>query len=96
MHPTGAFDPQCGQVEQLKALPQPLVFFCHAGIRSAQCAAYLASQGIDEVFNLRGGIHAWAQDIDPDVGFDGWIAGWQKPCPWHWASFCAPSGACYK
>ena len=58
-----------GQIEQLKALPQPLVMLCHAGIRSQQCAAYLANQGFAEVYNLRGGIHLWAEQIDPSVGF---------------------------
>ena len=58
-----------GQVQRLKELPQPLVMMCHAGIRSAQCAAYLAAQGLTSVHNLRGGIHSWAEEIDPTVGF---------------------------
>ena len=57
------------EVERLKELPQPLVMLCHAGIRSAQCAAYLSNQGFTEVYNLQGGIHVWAEQIDPDVGF---------------------------
>lgn len=36
-----------------------LVFYCHSGIRSAQAAGFLAGQGRDKVYNLRGGILAW-------------------------------------
>jgi rhodanese-related sulfurtransferase len=37
----------------------PLVFYCHSGIRSAQAGSFLASQGRENVFNLRGGVLAW-------------------------------------
>lgn len=38
---------------------KPIVFYCQSGARSAQACAYLARQGWDEVYNLRGGIMAW-------------------------------------
>ncbi|MCB5190096.1 rhodanese-like domain-containing protein [Methylobacillus arboreus] len=37
-----------------------LIFYCHSGIRSAQAAAFIASMDRDNVYNLRGGILAWA------------------------------------
>ena len=37
-----------------------VVFYCHAGIRSAQAAAFVADQINATVYNLRGGILAWA------------------------------------
>jgi rhodanese-related sulfurtransferase len=37
----------------------PTVFYCHVGGRSAQAAAYAANQGMQEVYNLQGGITAW-------------------------------------
>ena len=37
----------------------PLVFYCHSGIRSAQACSYLASQGRENLFNLRGGVLGW-------------------------------------
>lgn len=37
------------------------VIYCHSGIRSAQACAFLQAQGIQNVFNLRGGIIAWVQ-----------------------------------
>lgn len=39
----------------------PLVFYCRSGARSAQAAAFMASRGMSEVYNLAGGIMAWAQ-----------------------------------
>lgn len=41
---------------------------CHTGRRSAQVAAWLAQQGWRNVFNVRGGIDAYARQIDPSVG----------------------------
>ena len=40
---------------------QPLIFYCHSGLRSAQAAAFIASKGRDKVFNLRGGVLAWGK-----------------------------------
>ncbi len=39
----------------------PTVFYCHVGGRSAQAAAFAANQGMQEVYNLQGGIAAWVQ-----------------------------------
>ncbi len=44
---------------------QEIVCLCHHGIRSAQVAAFLARQGCEKVYNLAGGIDAWARRIDP-------------------------------
>jgi rhodanese-related sulfurtransferase len=40
---------------------ETLVFYCHSGIRSAQAAAFLASKGRENVFNLIGGVLAWGK-----------------------------------
>ncbi len=37
-----------------------VVFYCRTGARSAQACLYLAQQGYDQVYNLRGGIINWA------------------------------------
>ncbi len=42
---------------------------CHHGNRSAQVTAWLAQQGWKNVFNVRGGIDAYAREIDNAVGF---------------------------
>lgn len=36
------------------------VFYCQMGGRSAQAAAFAAAQGLGDVYNLQGGITAWA------------------------------------
>lgn len=38
-----------------------IVFYCQVGGRSAQAAAFAASNGFTDVYNLQGGILAWAQ-----------------------------------
>jgi len=45
----------------------PLVFQCHHGIRSQAAANYFAGLGFERLFNLRGGIDAWSQLVDPSV-----------------------------
>lgn len=41
--------------------------FCKAGGRSAKAIEFLKSQGYSQLINVRGGISAWSQDIDPAV-----------------------------
>lgn len=41
---------------------------CHHGNRSAQVTAWLARQGWKNVFNVRGGIDAYAREVDKSVG----------------------------
>ncbi len=45
----------------------PVVFYCQMGGRSAQAAGFAAAQGFKEVYNLQGGITAWAQAGAPIV-----------------------------
>jgi len=40
---------------------EKLVVVCRSGTRSAQACMFLAQQGFDQVYNLRGGMLAWAQ-----------------------------------
>ena len=37
-----------------------IVFYCHSGIRSAHAASYLAEHEYHDVYNLAGGVIAWA------------------------------------
>ncbi len=41
---------------------QQVVFICRSGARSGQVCAYLAQNGYDNVYNLRGGVMGWAQN----------------------------------
>ncbi len=44
---------------------RPILVYCAVGSRSAQVVNYLARQGYPEVYNLSGGIYAWAQSGYP-------------------------------
>jgi rhodanese-related sulfurtransferase len=44
---------------------EPLVLYCHHGIRSARAQGYLKAQGYGNVLNLTGGIDAWALQVEP-------------------------------
>jgi rhodanese-related sulfurtransferase len=45
----------------------PLVVMCHSGGRSRRVAEFLANNGFEEIYNLAGGIDAWAEELDPTV-----------------------------
>ncbi|MHC2990676.1 rhodanese domain protein [Pontibacter sp. HJ8] len=46
----------------------PVVVICHHGFRSAQAINFLTQRlGYDNLLNLKGGIHAWASEVDPDM-----------------------------
>ena len=44
-----------------------IVVYCRTGMRSAQVVNWLTQSGFERVWNLRGGIHAWSDDIDPTI-----------------------------
>jgi len=46
---------------------KPVVVYCRTGARSARATALLQSAGFSSAKNLRGGIHAWADEVDPSV-----------------------------
>lgn len=64
-----------GRVDEVRALQDaadsagnaPVVLICHHGMRSLQCAQFLAGQGLEHLINLSGGINAWSARVDPAV-----------------------------
>ena len=46
---------------------EDMVVFCKAGTRSARALELLASAGFRKVKNLKGGINAWAREVDPSL-----------------------------
>ncbi|GAB4472508.1 MAG: molybdopterin-synthase adenylyltransferase MoeB [Anaerolineales bacterium] len=44
---------------------EEIVLFCKAGTRSARALEVLLSAGFRKVKNLKGGINAWAREVDP-------------------------------
>jgi len=69
-HIDGALHLPMGQIPvRLDEIPadRPVVCFCHHGMRSAQVADFLVSNGFSDVENLDGGIDAWSLHVDPAV-----------------------------
>lgn len=46
---------------------QPIVAYCRTGKRSAKAVKLLQQAGYASAKNLAGGIHAWADDVDPSL-----------------------------
>jgi len=46
---------------------QEIVLFCKSGNRSQQALELLRSAGFRKVKNLKGGINAWASEVDPEL-----------------------------
>jgi rhodanese-related sulfurtransferase len=44
-----------------------VVVFCKSGGRSAAAVSHLQSVGYRRVWNLRGGIDAWSEEIEPNI-----------------------------
>lgn len=46
---------------------QEMVLFCKSGVRSIRALELLVSAGFKRVKNLKGGINAWAREVDPSL-----------------------------
>jgi monothiol glutaredoxin len=59
---------EAGQ-EHLYALDRsaPIAFLCHHGMRSQNAAERALGEGFRNVYNVKGGIHAWSETVDPAV-----------------------------
>jgi rhodanese-related sulfurtransferase len=54
---------ESGKIEKNK----PVVVMCRSGKRSAAAIMQLEQQGFKDLYNLKGGILAWADEIDPEI-----------------------------
>jgi rhodanese-related sulfurtransferase len=54
------------RTEELNPADQ-IVVYCHQGVRSAAVADYLRAMGFAKVWNLAGGVDAWARRVDPSM-----------------------------
>ena len=58
-HPLASFISIPLRIREIKQ-DKPVVLVCRSGARSAQACMFLAQNGYDNVYNLRGGIIGWA------------------------------------
>ena len=63
--PLGQLQNRMKEIEDKKK--QEVIVMCRSGGRSSRAVSYLQSQGFDNVANLKGGMKAWASEIDPSV-----------------------------
>lgn len=46
---------------------QEIVVICHHGARSMRVAGFLEQRGFSRIYNLAGGVDAWARTVDPGM-----------------------------
>jgi adenylyltransferase/sulfurtransferase len=61
--PLGSFAARMHELDSA----EEIVLFCKSGSRSARALELLAGAGFRKVKNLRGGINAWARQVDPSL-----------------------------
>lgn len=54
------------RIEELEP-DMEIVAICHHGMRSAQVAMFLERNGFGKLWNLQGGVAAWAAQVDPKM-----------------------------
>lgn len=61
--PTGEFPERYEEV----ARDREIVLYCRSGRRSDWAAKILLQKGYQRVLNLKGGVLAWRNEVDPDL-----------------------------
>ncbi len=67
--PKSILIPELEVEEKWGQLPkdQPILCYCHRGMRSLNVALRLKHKGLNLVYVLEGGIEAWGREIDPQI-----------------------------
>lgn len=55
------------QTLDARADEEPLIVYCHHGIRSLNVVNWLREQGVEACQSMSGGIDAWSLIVDPSV-----------------------------
>lgn len=63
--PMSQLTARVGEIEEFRG--QPVVVYCHHGVRSLKVATWLRQAGFANVRSLAGGIDRWAEEIDPSL-----------------------------
>ena len=62
--PTDTIPENMGKISRQK----PVIVYCRTGKRSVDAIFFLQTEyGFDNLYNLKGGIHAWSDEIDPTI-----------------------------
>lgn len=63
--PLGQLENRMKEIEDKKN--EEVIIMCRSGVRSSKAVSYLESKGFRNAANLKGGMKAWASEIDPSV-----------------------------
>ena len=68
-HIGGDFIPMNTVKEHLHKIKKdiPVIVYCRSGMRSARVIEFAQEQGFTNLYNLKGGIIAWAKEIDKNL-----------------------------
>jgi len=55
------------RVRDILSSTEPVVLYCHHGVRSEYAMRWLHARGAQNIGHLEGGIDAWAERIAPDM-----------------------------
>jgi rhodanese-related sulfurtransferase len=85
-------DPREPSLKSVAAFPRdtPVVVYCRVGYRSARVASWLRRQGFRTVYDLAGGLFAWADEGRP-LAADGRPATQVHPYSTSWGKLLAPA-----
>jgi len=61
--PTGHLLARMGEIDA----GREVVVYCRSGVRSASAVRLLRERGVERAVNLKGGVLAWRQDVDPTL-----------------------------
>jgi adenylyltransferase/sulfurtransferase len=61
--PVRVFEASLDQIDA----EREVVLYCRSGSRSGWAAEQLLANGFERVWNLRGGVLAWREDVDPTL-----------------------------
>jgi rhodanese-related sulfurtransferase len=61
--PMGELPARVGELDPAERL----VVLCHHGVRSMNATAWLRRKGFEQAQSVRGGIDAWAVEVDPTI-----------------------------
>ena len=61
--PVGEIETRLGELDP----GERTILYCRTGSRSGWATRLLRERGFDEVFNLKGGLMAWREEIDPSL-----------------------------
>jgi len=55
------------EASQTLRAEEPIILYCHHGVRSLHAGQFLEQLGFTRITNLSGGVHAWSKQVDASV-----------------------------